>query len=86
MRKQETRQFARELGFKLRVMREFMSLSKSDASKKFDISPSMVSKYESGQNVPNLMYLSAIVKATGMKLDDLLIDGQAFVKKLYKIQ
>lgn len=77
------RAFTQELGFKLRMMRDSLRLNASDAANKFGVSNSLVASYESGKETPNLLYLDSITRACGLKLEDLLIDKNELVKKLY---
>lgn len=76
-------EFTRELGFKIRAMRDHLDLNVSDAGKRFCISDGSIKGYESGSETPNLMYLYKLANACGMNLDDFMLDKKEFVQKLY---
>ncbi len=77
------RDFTRDLGFKLRLIRDFLGYSKDEMAKKFGISNGLVSSYESGKENPNLLYIFEVTKTCGISVDDLLLAKADFVKKLY---
>lgn len=77
------REFTRDLGFKLRLIRDFLGYTAEEMAKKFDVSNGLVASYESGKENPNLLYISKVAKACGISVDDLLLTKADFVKKLY---
>lgn len=79
----EYRQFTRDLGFKLRLMRDFLELDMLAASERFDLAPGMIASYESGKDNPNLLYLIRIADACGVQLEIFKMDKNQFVKTMY---
>ena len=77
------RQTTREVGLRLRLMRDYLELSGVEACEKFGCSQGMVTLYEAGKENPNLLYLHKITRACGLTIDDLLLDKKEFMQKLY---
>ena len=77
------RDFTRDLGFKLRLIRDYLGYNIDEMATKFDISDGLVKSYESGRENPNLLYISQVTKSCGITIEDLLMEKADFVKKLY---
>lgn len=77
------REFTRDLGFKLRLIRDFLGYNKDEMAKKFDVSNGLINSYESGKDNPNLLYVKQVTEACGLSIDDLFLAKNDFVKKLY---
>ena len=77
------RDFTRDLGFKLRLIRDFLGYNMDEMAKKFGISNGLVKSYESGRENPNLLYIYEVTKACGIAIEDLFEEKTDFVKKLY---
>lgn len=75
--------FTRDLGFKLRLIRDFLGYNIAEMAKKFGISNGLVKSYESGRENPNLLYIYEVTKACGIAIEDLFEEKTDFVKKLY---
>lgn len=75
--------FTRDLGFKLRLIRDFLGYNIDEMAKKFGISNGLVKSYESGRENPNLLYIYEVTKACGIAIEDLFEEKTDFVKKLY---
>lgn len=78
------RDFGRGLGFKIRMMRDYLGYTITDISKEFGISMGIVGNYEAGKENPNLLYLHRLSKKCGMQLEDYLLETPDFVRKLYR--
>ena len=77
------RQVTREVGLKLRLMRDYLELNGEEAAEKFGCCQATIPIYESGKENPNLLYLQRITNACGMTIDDLLLNKKDFMQKLY---
>lgn len=77
------RAFSRNLGWKLRMMRDYLSLNQAEAAVKFGVSEPLITQYEGGNTNVNLLYIQAIIRACGVSFDDLFLDNKEFVHKLY---
>ena len=82
-KKNENREFTRDLGFKLRLMREFLRFNLEEAANKFDFANGNVASYESGRENQNLLYIYRITVECGLKMEDLMLDRNDFIQKLY---
>ena len=60
--KQETRQAAKELGEKIRVLRKALGLSQIELSKKIVVPQTTISSWELGRNIPTAFELFRIAE------------------------
>lgn len=77
------REFIRDLGFKLRLMREFLRFNVAEAATKFDFASVQITRYESGRETQNLLYVYRITTECGLKIEDLMLERNDFIQKLY---
>jgi phosphoribosylformylglycinamidine cyclo-ligase len=62
----------RDLGDRIRLQRERKGLTQSDVARALDVSPQAVSKWERGENAPDIGLLSPLADALGVSVDWLL--------------
>lgn len=75
---------SRDIGFRLRSIREHEGFSVTDWAKKLGVSGATVTAYESGKEVPHLLYCYGCCTTVGMNVDDLILLTQNdFIKKLF---
>ena len=75
--------FTRNLSFKLRAMREYLGFNLSEASDALGFSNGMITGYENSRENPNLLYVHKLCTMCGLKLEDLFLERNDFIKKLY---
>ena len=79
----EYKAFSRDLGYKLRTVRERFFDTVKAASIKVRISAATITRYESGVETPNLLYVHRLMDACGLKIEDLFLSTDEFVKKVW---
>lgn len=70
------------VAFKLQAMRAKLEISQVEAGKRFGYTQGTICAYERGRRPPSLYYVINICKASGVKVDDLLLTDNEFMKKL----
>jgi class 3 adenylate cyclase len=69
---QENRMFLEDLGRRLRDRRELRGLKQGDIANALGVSPQAVSKWERGENAPDISLLTPLAKLLGVTTDFLL--------------
>lgn len=75
--------FARGLSFKLRAMREYLGFNISEAAEALGASNGTITGYENARENPSLLYVNKLCTMCGLKLEDLFLERNDFIKKLY---
>lgn len=75
---------SRDIAFRLRAIRDHEGFSVVDWAEKLGVSGATVTAYESGKEIPHLLYCYGCCETVGMSIDDLILPMQnEFIKKLF---
>lgn len=72
---------AKEIGRFICSLRKDMGMTQSALAEQLNISNRTVSKWETGEGMPDISLLPALAKALGVSVDELLAGKKAEVKK-----
>lgn len=72
---------AKEIGSKIRDLRESLKLTQMELSERANIANRALQRLEAGENSPNLETLSAIASAMGVELSDFFRPASSYIRE-----